>query len=368
MKVIVEAGELAKRLEDVVFLLGTRMQIYPILSNVVLEAEGDVLTIFGTDFEVACLFRMPCEVKEEGSVCVPYLKLCELCKRIKEGEMEFLVDHEFNLRVKHESLNLLLRGLPRDEYPKLPPFEAERKIVISNDVFVEGIKKTIFAVANQDPRKALEGLLIKCSGDLVEFVGMDGSRLARLSRGVVSNDYEGEVVFLVRKYIVQKFLKLAKKYYSDVVMSKDDTAIFDFGDCKVSVVEISAEYPSYELSERCDCKVSLNKNDFKRALEQVSVVAHKDFQNVKMEFSEGRVQFYADNPDVGEASMSIPVVGTEGVVDIAREFRAKYILDFLRVVKGETVSVGFNKALGINIFFDDMDKDYECIIMHLLEA
>ena len=365
MRIKCKAKDLVKKLQRVNSIIG-KAKLYPVLSNVIFDVKNEgSLTLYATDFELCIIENLNVNLEREGSIGVPCAKLTEILRELKDGEVFLEADEELNLELKWERAKYKLRGIDKSDYPKIPQVTLEEYVCVNKDIMKEILRKTMFAIATNDPRKALEGAYFKLTPSKIEVVAMDGSRLAHIEREVEEANISGEKSCIIPKRTLNELLKLLREAESDVKIAiEGNEVIFKLEDTIFFSTTIEAEYPPYDISLRTDIVCELNKTEFLSALRRVSLM--DKLKTVKLQFEEDQLRITSSSPDYGEAEEIIDI-NLSGK-PIVREFNASLILDFLNSVDGEIISIGFNEALGTNIFKDLSDENYFCIIMHLLEG
>jgi DNA polymerase III subunit beta len=315
----------------------------PILSNVLLRAEGDRLEFTATDLDVTIACSVEAQVKSPGASTVPVKKLFGIVRELNNGEIELEVDDKSNCSIRSGASFYKINGLSADEFPPMPKFKEDKKVVLSQETVKGMMKKTSFAISTDESRYVLNGIFISLKDHKMTMVATDGRRLALVDEQVdVSETSQGE--FIVPAKAVNELNRLLQDKGEVEIRYTDNQASFTLKDEKGSSVLIitkliEGNYPNYrqvipnEVKER----VSLGREEFLHALRRAEIMTSEKSNSVKMTFGKNNLSITANSPDVGEAreSLAINYKGKE----MAIAFNPKYMIDPLNALANDEVFV-----------------------------
>jgi len=205
MKLKIKKEEILKGLQRIQGVV-EKKNTMPILSNMLIIAEGSGVEIIATDLEIGLRGRYTAEVEEPGAVTVSAKKMYEIVRELPEEDIQIRVEDNNWVKIRSGHAHFKLVGLPKDEYPALPDVPEEGMIVIEGDTLRDMIKKTLYAVGENDARYVLNGLFVhmaQTKGGLnIRMVGTDGHRLSMIDRVIIATHKE-ESVIIPKKAMVE---------------------------------------------------------------------------------------------------------------------------------------------------------------------
>src|ERR671936_1404959 len=187
----------------------------PILSNILVEAKADGLDIVATDLEIGMRGLYKATVHEPGSVTLSARKLYEILKELPDGDIDLTVGENKWATIQAGKSQFKIVGLPSSDYPALPTIEREGLTPLASKGLLEMIRKTIFAVGDNDARYILNGLLVTLTTTdkktILRLVGTDGHRLAVAEQDLgvpVSKEAPREMKAIIPKKAAQEMRRL----------------------------------------------------------------------------------------------------------------------------------------------------------------
>lgn len=340
----------------------------PVLSNILIEADGDGVRMSGTDLDIAVSLRVQAEVEEEGALTVPAKKLQELARELPE--------HPARITTKGDRLELVcgrarfwLNGMARDEFPAFPSVEFDPSWRVGAKTLHDLIQHTSFAVSTEESRPILNGVLWQLGEREMRMVATNGHRLARMSVPV-----EGENVASADLIVPPKALQQVQRLFGgeeelEVARSENHLG-FRAGGTRVFTRLIEGPYPNYEqvIPRENDKIAVVGKAEFTQALRRMAVVASEQTHRVRLSFGPGVLRFSVETPDLGEATEEMEIQYEGDPMDIG--FNAQYLLDVLRYIPTDEVKLSFKapeRAATIEPIAgpDGEAPDYLCLVMPL---
>jgi DNA polymerase III subunit beta len=315
----------------------------PILSNVLLRAEGNQLELTATDLDVTISSNVEAKVKKAGAATVPVKKLFGIVRELAMSEIELEVDEKNVTSIRAGASFYKINGLAAEEFPPLPKFKEDKKVVLPQETIKSMMKKTSFAISTDESRYVLNGIFISLKDHKMTMVATDGRRLALVDEEVeISEKSQGE--FIVPAKAVNELNRLLQDQGQVEVRYAENQASFTLKDDKGSSVLIitkliEGNYPNYrqvipgEVKER----VSLVREEFLHALRRAEIMTSEKSNSVKMTFGKNNLAITANSPEVGEAreSLAINYKGKE----MAIAFNPKYLIDPLNALTSDEVFI-----------------------------
>ena len=181
-----------------------RKNTVPILSNVLIDGNGEKLKLIATDMEMGISGYMDANIKSAGAVTISARKLFEIVKELPaEAEVTFQVKEENSSEITCGSSSFKLKGLPAEDFPSLPSYDEESFLTMDAAALKEMVRKTIYAASTDETRYNLTGVLFEMEEgegkNLVRMVATDGHRLALVEKEASGNIRPGESVVIPRK-------------------------------------------------------------------------------------------------------------------------------------------------------------------------
>lgn len=365
MKVTLNKDELQRRLADIQSIVEKKTTM-PILSHFLLDLKRQRSFIYATDLEVA--IREPIEVEafeEEGLYCVSARKLYEIAKEL-EGEVRFEGEGTEWVRLRSGHSNFRIACLNPEDYPHWPHRDDNKKLTINSKTLLDMIEKTIYCAGENDPRYALNGVLLHCFGEKGKavMVGTDSHRLAVVSKEVVM-DFADEVKVIVPRKAVFELKRILSGLDEELSVEISKNHIhFTVGEKEFLTKIIEGSYPGYEqvIPVNNDKTLLANREEFIRTLRRVSVIGREKSKAIRFEIGQGELNVSVSDPEIGEASDSMEIeFSSENPIVVG--FNGKYLLETLMTMESERVSISFMDNLNPTLIRQEDSDDYRCVLM-----
>lgn len=340
MNLTIAKEQLLNGLQSVQNIVSTRTTL-PILSNVLLRAEGERLEFTATDLDVTISCSVEAKVKKGGSATVPVKKLFGISRELSGGEIELEVDEKNICSIQSGPSFYKIHGLSSDEFPPMPKFKEEKKISISQEKLRSMLKKTAFAISTDEARYVLNGIFFSLKEHKVTMVATDGRRLALVDEEVdISEKSQGE--FIVPAKTVNELNRLLQDKGEVEINFTDNQASFTLKDEKgqsilIITKLIEGNYPNYKqvIPGETKERIALPREEFLHALKRAEIMTSEKANSVKMAFGRNTLSITANAPEVGEARESI-AVNYKGK-EMAIAFNPKYLIDPLNALSSDEI-------------------------------
>lgn len=354
MKVICQGNELSDALSKVVKALPSK-RTNPILDGIKITAEGETLTLFATDLELAIEKKINAKVLIDGEIVVPGKLFADYAKKIEEEEIELDATSSSKLIIKYLDSDLQMKTFPVDEYPIFKEVNTENSFVILKKELKNIINRVIFNVSIDEARPTLRGVCLNIKNDEVEAVASDGYRLA-LTRAVIKNNGIIEKIVVPSKSM-NELARLIDDGDDAITIYVDKNYIMvDLFHTKLVSRLISEEYINYEkiIPVSFTTEVTTDKKLFENAIDRASLVNRLDKRSyVKMEIKEDNLQLSAHSED-SEMNENV-CIGLKGK-DLTIGFNSKYIIDCMRAIDEPFVTLNFTSSTAPCIIKGETDR------------
>ncbi|ROR99026.1 DNA polymerase-3 subunit beta [Sinobacterium caligoides] len=311
-----------------------RRQTLPILSNVLLRLEEGVLSLTGTDLEVELVGRVELEDPEavSGEITVPAKKLVDICKSLPDGAViSFVVDNQRAV-VKSGRSRFTLSTLSAADFPAIDDEPSNQQFSLTQGELKRLIDCTAFAMAQQDVRYYLNGMLWEIKNNTFKAVSTDGHRLAMctLNRSL-EVDIDRQLI-LPRKGVLEM---------NRLLLSEDDSVELVLGDNHLRAKTeaftfttklVDGKFPDYErvLPQGAINIANADRSELKQALSRVAILSNEKYRGVRLKFETDTVNIVANNPEQEEAEEVVSLEYNGAPIEIG--FNVSYILDVLSVL------------------------------------
>jgi len=336
MELTVSKADLARELGLSQGVVEKRTTI-PILSNILLEASGDRLTLTATDLELGIRASCPARVKKEGAGTIPARKLLDYVRLLPDGDIniKFLENHWASITAGRSKTKIA--GMSRESYPELPVMP-ELITEIPCKQLASMITRTVFAISMEESRFTLNGALLLLKEDGMVMVATDGHRLAYVeAKGEQQKSFRA----LIPRKAMGEIVKLADEAPPEAKLSfsgDDNHLFFQFGNRLLITRKLSGNFPDYERVLPADNVhiATLDKAEIKSAIERVAQFADERSRAIRVQFAEGEVRVFSSSVETGESEESVPTEYHGPELEIG--FNASYLLDFLRAIPQDRVA------------------------------
>ena len=342
MNLTISKEQIINGLQAVQNIVSTRTTL-PILSNVLLRAEGDRLEFTATDLDVTVACGVEAKVKTPGASTVPVKKLFGIVRELSNMEIDMEVDEKNNCTIRSGSSFYKINGLSADEFPPLPKFKEDKKVVLPQETLKSMLKKTSFAISTDESRYVLNGIFISLKDHKMTMVATDGRRLALVDEDMdVAEKSQGE--FIVPAKAVNELNRLLQDKGEVELRYAENQASFTLKDDKDSNILIvtkliEGNYPNYrqvipgETKER----VPLMREEFLHALRRAEIMTSEKSNSVKLSFGKNKLEITANSPEVGEAKETL-AINYKGA-EMAIAFNPKYMIDPLNALPNDEIFI-----------------------------
>jgi DNA polymerase III subunit beta len=339
MKATIERAVLLKSLGHVQSVVERRNTI-PILSNVLMEAREDgSLRLMATDLDLQVDESVPANVSQSGATTVSAHTFFDIVRKLPEGSQVELSAAEGKMQVVAGRSRFNLSTLPRDDFPVISEGELPTRFELPAATLREIIEKTRFAISSEETRYYLMGIFLHVVDDQLRAAATDGHRLARVTVARPEGAEAMPDVIVPRKAVAELY-RLLEELEGTVEISLSPTKIrFGLGNAILTSKLIDGTFPDYNrvIPTANDKLLKLDPKSFSAGVDRVATIASEKTRAVKISLDRDKVTLSVTSPEQGVATEELPADYSADGLEIG--FNAKYLLDILSEIDGDTVEV-----------------------------
>ena len=321
-----------------------RRQTLPVLANFLVQVHGGQLSLTGTDLEVEMISRIAVEDAQDGETTIPARKLFEIVRALPDGSKVTVSQTGDKVTVSAGRSRFTLAILPANDFPSVDEVEATERVNVSEAALKELIERTAFAMAQQDVRYYLNGLLFDLGDKLLRCVATDGHRLALCETPLEGAATAKRQIIVPRKGVteLQRLLENGERELeleigrNHIRVKRDDVTF--------TSKLIDGRFPDYAavIPIGADREVKLDREVLRAALQRAAILSNEKYRGVRVEVSPGQLKISAHNPEQEEAQEEIEA--ETKVSDLAIGFNVNYLLDALSALRDEHIIIQLRDA------------------------
>ena len=339
MKATIERATLLKSLGHVQSVVERRNTI-PILSNVLIEARDDgSLRLMATDLDLQVDESVPANVDQAGATTVSAHTLFDIVRKLPEGSQVEIAASEGKMQIVAGRSRFNLSTLPRDDFPVIAEGELPTRFELPAATLRQIIEKTRFAISSEETRYYLMGIFLHVIDDQLRAAATDGHRLARIT--VPKPDgADGMPDVIIPRKAVAELYRLLEELEGTVEISLSPTKVrFGLGSAVLTSKLIDGTFPDYNrvIPTANDKLLKLDPKSFSAGVDRVSTIASEKTRAVKISVDRDKVTLSVTSPENGLATEEVPADYGSDNIEIG--FNARYLLDILSEIDGDTVEV-----------------------------
>lgn len=342
MRFSLQREVLLKPLAQVVNVV-ERRQTLPVLANLLVQVKNGQLSLTGTDLEVEMIARVAVDDAQDGEVTVPARKWFEIVRALPDGSKVAVSQSGDKITVQAGRSRFTLASLPANDFPSIDEVEATERVQVPEAALKELIERTAFAMAQQDVRYYLNGLLFDLSDKVLRCVATDGHRLALCEAPLDGGGGKRQII--VPRKGVQELQRLLE--------GGDRTLELELGRSHIRVKRddvtftsklIDGRFPDYEavIPIGADREVKVDREALRASLQRAAILSNEKYRGVRVEVSPGQLKINAHNPEQEEAQEEVEA--DTKVDGLAIGFNVNYLLDALSALRDEHVIIALRDA------------------------
>jgi DNA polymerase-3 subunit beta len=369
MKFKINRDHFANGLAQVLNVVGSKATM-PILSNVLIEAEKDQISLTTTNLDLGIRCKIKAEVKEKGSITLPVKRLATIVRELPNVDVTFDASPNHQVKLTSGGSNFRIMGIAKDEFPPLPEFGDEKAYTLEQGELTAMLKSVAYAQSSDETRYILNGVYFNFKDGKLSLVATDGRRLALVSKEMDVPAASAGAIILPAKTVseltrlLDKGEKLKINFNErraafQIATDKDTSGLIDHVYLYSKVVEGS--YPNYNqvIPKETHQRIKLERELFLQCVHRAALVCSEKSNSVKIKLSSNLLEITAQSPDFGEAheSMAIGYSGPE--LQVA--FNPTFVMDPLRALTKDEIFFELKDEVSPGVF-KTLDS-FICVIM-----
>lgn len=376
MKFKINRDHFSNGLQQVLNVVGSKASM-PILSNVLIEAVGETLSVTTTNLDLGICARIKASVEDEGAITLPVKRLATIVKELPNSDVS--VEASPNNQVKIASGGSLFKimGISRDEFPALPEFADERSFTIEQSTLAGMLRSVSYAQSSDETRYMLNGVYFTFSepedadgSGKLSLVATDGRRLAKIDHDMeVGEGLSGSLILpaktvseLTRLLDKGETLKIAfnDRRVSFQIHTKDEADGF-VGDILLVSKVVEGNYPNYQqvIPKETHQRIKVERELFLQSIHRAALVATDKSNSVKIQISNNLMELSASSPDFGESHESLAIDYSGPDLQVA--FNPAFLMDPLRALSKDEIFFELKDEVSPGVF--KTLESFLCVIM-----
>ena len=321
-----------------------RRQTLPVLANLLVQVKSGQLSLTGTDLEVEMVSRVGVDDAQDGETTIPARKLFEIVRALPDGSKVTVSQTAEKITVQAGRSRFTLSSLPANDFPSIDEVEATERVRVSEAGLKELIERTAFAMAQQDVRYYLNGLLFDLRESSLRCVATDGHRLAMCESPLEGGANAKRQIIVPRKGVteLQRLLEGGEREL-ELEMGRSHLRV-KRDDVTFTSKLIDGRFPDYEavIPIGADKEVRIDREVLRASLQRAAILSNEKYRGVRIEVSPGQLKISAHNPEQEEAQEEVEA--DTRVADLAVGFNVNYLLDALTALRDENVILALRDA------------------------
>ncbi len=367
MKITIERATLLSALGHVQNVVERRNTI-PILSNVLLAADGSELSLTATDLDLTIVEGVGADVGQGGATTAAAHTLHDIVRKLPDGaQVELSLADQSRLSVVAGRSTFALPCLPKEDFPVLAEDNLPHSFQIAAEELKRLIDKSRFAISTEETRYYLNGIYLHAAEaegvPMLRAVATDGHRLAQVECPLPDGAATMPGVIVPRKAVLE-VRRLLDAVDDSVEVSLSETRIrFAFGKTVLTTKLIDGTFPDYQrvIPQDNDKFLEVDRKLFAEAVDRVSTISTEKSRSIKLTLEKDKLHLSANSPDAGSADEEIAV--SYGGEDLQIGFNSRYLLDIAGQVEGDVSRMDLADAVSPTIIRDISDERALYVLM-----
>ena len=369
MKFKINRDHFSNGLAQVLNVVGSKAAM-PILSNVLIEAEKDCISLTTTNLDLGIRCKIKAAVKEGGSVTLPVKRLATIVRELPNVDVAFDSTANHQVKIASGGSNFRIMGIGAEEFPKLPDSTDDKTYTLEQGEIATMLSNVSYAQSTDETRFILNGVYFNFKDEKLTLVATDGRRLALVSKELAVPATCAGAIILPAKTVAELLrllgkgdkLKLAfneRRAAFQIDTGKDTSGLIDSIYLFSKVVE--GNYPNYQqvIPKETHQRIKLERELFLQCVHRAALVTSEKSNSVKIKLSSNLLEITASSPDFGESheSMAIAYSG----VDLQVAFNPQFVMDPLRALTKDEVFFELKDEVSPGVF--KTLESFVCVIM-----
>ncbi len=369
MKFKINRDHFANGLAQVLNVVGSKATM-PILSNVLIEAGKDHVTLTTTNLDLGIRVKIKAEVKETGAITLPVKRLATIVRELPNLDVALDTSATHQAKLSSGGSTFKIMGIAKDEFPPLPDFGEEKVFTLSQEDLATMLQNVAYAQSTDETRYILNGVYFNFKDAKLALVATDGRRLALVSKDLEVPAASAGSIILPAKTVAELTRLLGKgdrlkvsfndrKASFQIATDKDTSGLVDHVYLYSKVVEGS--YPNYQqvIPKETHQRIKLERELLQQCVHRAALVCSEKANSVKIKLTGNLLEIFAQSPDFGEAHESMAVAYSGPELQVA--FNPAFLLDPLGALTKDEVFLELKDEVSPGVF--KTLENFVCVIM-----
>ncbi|MDN5923971.1 MAG: DNA polymerase III subunit beta [Xanthomonadales bacterium] len=364
MRFSIQREVLLKPLQQVIGVIERRHTL-PVLANFLVQVQGDKVSFTGTDLEVEMVAQANVNDAEDGEITVPARKFFDLMRAQPDGAEIKFKQTDTKVVAQAGRSRYTLATLPAAEFPVVDDIDLVERVTVPEAAIKDLMDRTSFAMANQDVRYYLNGLLLDLRENSLRCVATDGHRLALAETGLATPVTSARQIIIPRKGVME---------LSGLFESGEGEVELEFGRNHLRVRRagvvftsklIDGRFPDYDavIPIGADQVARVDRDALRASLSRAAILSNEKYRGVRLALSPGRLHIMANNPEQEEAVEELEV--DTDIQELAIGFNVGYLLDALAALDSPQVRLCMRDAQSSLLIQDGEHDRIRHVVMPL---
>lgn len=353
MEFIVNHKHFTQALSDVSKAISAKA-IIPILSGIKITADQSGITLIASNSNIFIEKFIPSAIDDKqittilqaGTIVVPAKYFIEIIKKMP-SDIVIKSKNEQTITIQSGEITLNLNGFPANEFPNVPQIDGHTEIQIETKQLIDAFKQTVFAVAKNESRPVLTGVHIELDHNKLICAATDSHRLA-IRETLISTNMKANCI--VPSATINELLKLMNSNLEFVsIYLSESHIIFTFGTTTLYSRLIEGKYPNIStlIPNEFQTVINIDRQRMLQGVDRSSLLASEwANNNVNLEIvNESTIQISSNASQIGKISETQQIDVIQGKKQLNISFDGRFMLDALRAIKEETVTLSFSGSM-----------------------
>jgi DNA polymerase-3 subunit beta len=369
MKFKINRDHFANGLAQVLNVVGSKATM-PILSNVLIEAEKDQISLSTTNLDLGIRCKIKAEVKETGSVTLPVKRLATIVRELPSVDVTFDGAPNHQVKLTSGGSTFKIMGIGKEEFPPLPEFGDEKAYTLEQSELISMLRSVSYAQSTDETRYILNGVYFNFRDEKLTLVATDGRRLALIAKEMEVPAASAGAIILPAKTVseLNRLLDKGSKVKINfnerraafqIATDKDTSGLIDHVYLYSKVVE--GNYPNYQqvVPKETHQRIKLERELLLQCVHRAQLVCSEKSNSVKIKISSNLLEIFAASSDFGEAHESM-AIGYSGP-DLQVAFNPAFLMDPLKALTKDEVFFEVKDEVSPGVF--KTLESFICVIM-----
>lgn len=349
MKILLNTKELSNGLELASKAISSKTTL-TILEGFKLEAKNGCLTIKGSNLELNIETKVPASIEEEGEIVINASKLVEIIKKLPNDQVSLITKNDV-VNIKSGKISINLPFMNAQEYPEFPSLSEENCMLLKTSEFKNMLKSVLFAIAQDETRPILTGVLFEIENNILRLVALDGYRLSFKEMKVNAENTK----FVVPGKTLIELLKILPSEDELHLTIENNRILFTFKETIITSKLLEGQYVNYKslLPQDKVTSLTVNRKEFLDMLDRTNLVITSNQNCIHLDVQSDNILKSVGKSTLGEIEEEIDCkVEGEGLL-IA--FNSRYLIDACKSIEDEEITIDFTTPTSPTIIKSEGD-------------